>query len=764
MKITIRKLLTVGMLLIAGFVLLGCKEETTTKPTVRTTTTYTPTPVAEQIDAPKGLKITGQVLSWEAVPGATGYVVYVNDVAKATVSTTSYDFTLLTGDKLVFKVKAKASTGKEDSVLSVSVAYQANAVAQVSAIKTQLADLGIAADSGFAEELVRKGMSATEFESAVAAFETFVEGLEDVDDPAVGNALIKQLLAEDVDLEALVSGVVVALLPDYLEAMAEGAYPEEVDMYQGLIEMIEEDPDTVVLAIVTTLEYFIAFQEDITDDFLAKIMALAETEDIQSLNTAEVIIVKDEIVDILTENLPTTDQLVLVYNCLMALSEAMSGIEYTLPVVSYEVKSATQTRLAFQAMIALIDTIDAAYIDKLKEISVLEDTYFAPVDAIVLTLKYVRTFLDSNEALLNQIDNVFSAQEKAALFNYMIDELSAQFEREGFEEGMGMDMASFIMLNVMLNLEYEATSDVIDLFFVSLEQVLDVLIKTDGELMRTIIIDQQFYSEWEWDSDKGDYIDYYGNYALNVEYDNGTEYDHARTLANMNIVKQLLIVLDAVIEDLTAEDANDVSSFLLSLEIPDLLLADVEESELPENIDDIVDDAEKLLVKILPMLLKLGQDGIGYMVDKNVIDGVKAVIEDVNSHYVTLYGEDYRSNNDYWIENDGEYEMVVQTIFVSDHVAKILTPAEKANVLAMIASVFDAEDLVDFIFMMSFELEEPIDAALFEQAAVDAFNFFVSEVNVFRTYNKASITQEQKNRISAFPDSFMEFFADVLPA
>ncbi|MGI6392943.1 MAG: hypothetical protein ACOX16_05005 [Candidatus Izemoplasmatales bacterium] len=764
MKITIRKLLTVGMLLIAGFVLLGCKEETTTKPTVRTTTTYTPTPVAEQIDAPKGLKITGQVLSWEAVPGATGYVVYVNDVAKATVSTTSYDFTSLTGDKLVFKVKAKASTGKEDSVLSVSVAYQANAVAQVSAIKTQLADLGIAADSGFAEELVRKGMSATEFESAVAAFETFVEGLEDVDDPAVGNALIKQLLAEDVDLEALVSGVVVALLPDYLEAMAEGAYPEEADMYQGLIEMIEEDPDTVVLAIVTTLEYFIAFQEDITDDFLAKIMALAETEDIQSLNTAEVIIVKDEIVDILTENLPTTDQLVLVYNCLMALSEAMSGIEYTLPVVSYEVKSATQTRLAFQAMIALIDTIDATYIDKLKEISVLEDTYFAPVDAIVLTLKYVRTFLDSNEALLNQIDNVFSAQEKAALFNYMIDELSAQFEGEGFEEGMGMDMASFIMLNVMLNLEYEATSDVIDLFFVSLEQVLDVLIETDGELMRTIIIDQQFYSEWEWDSDKGDYIDYYGNYALNVEYDNGTEYEHAKTLANMNIVKQLLIVLDAVIEDLTAEDANDISSFLLSLEIPDLLLADAEESELPENIDDIVDDAEKLLVKILPMLLKLGQDGIGYMVDKNVIDGVKAVIEDVNSHYVTLYGEDYRSNNDYWIENDGEYEMVVQAIFVSDHVAKILTPAEKANVLAMIASVFDAENLVDFIFMMSFELEEPIDAALFEQAAVDAFNFFVTEVNVFRTYNKASITQEQKNRISAFPNSFMEFFADVLPA
>jgi hypothetical protein len=162
---------------------------------------------------------------------------------------------------------------------------------------------------------------------------------------------------------------VVALLPDYLEAMAEGAYPEEADMYQGLIEMIEEDPDTVVLAIVTTLEYFIAFQEDITDDFLAKIMALAETEDIQSLNTAEVIIVKDEIVDILTENLPTTDQLVLVYNCLMALSEAMSGIEYTLPVVSYEVKSATQTRLAFQAMIALIDTIDATYIDKLKDFS-----------------------------------------------------------------------------------------------------------------------------------------------------------------------------------------------------------------------------------------------------------------------------------------------------------------------------------------------------------------------------------------------------------
>ncbi|HOH18666.1 MAG TPA: hypothetical protein PK087_05025, partial [Bacilli bacterium] len=103
-----KKLLFIFLLIFSVFGLAACDGDDT--PDVDKT---------ESVDVPINLAISGKVLTWDAVEKATGYIVYVNDVEKKTVTTTSYDFSSLSGENLIFQVVAKAPKGMNNSAKSV---------------------------------------------------------------------------------------------------------------------------------------------------------------------------------------------------------------------------------------------------------------------------------------------------------------------------------------------------------------------------------------------------------------------------------------------------------------------------------------------------------------------------------------------------------------------------------------------------------------------------------------------------------------------
>ena len=771
MKQAMRKFLILGMFLVAAFVIMGCNGQstdlitagpTTQAPTTQAPTTQAPTvPVVEQIEAPSGLSITGNNLSWNAVTGATGYVIYVNGTQQTTVTTTTYDFTSLSGDQFIFQVKALAPTGQADSVLSASVAFVANAAQEVTAIIAQLETMDMLGMEDFAAELVRKGMTAADFDATVTLIQTFMADMDEVEDMLDGNTLVKGLLASDVNFEAIVSAIVVGVLPGYLQMMIDDAYDqEEADMYQAMLDMVEDNHDEIVLAVVATIEYFIAFQEDVTNSFLTSIMGLMETEDLSSLNTAEVILLKDEIVSILTDNLPTTDHIVLVYHVMMAAAEALSGSEISYPVASFDAKYAVQLRLSLQAIIALIDIIDANYINSLKTIQATSQAQLQAVDITVLNLQYVRNYIDENAVLFSQIDQVFTESEKLALFNDMIAMVSAQVG-DIENPDTGMSMALMMLLMIIQNLDYEVVESFGELVLQSLEKIMDHLIATEGELLRVIMILQAFSYDWDYYFDGTDYVNVesWYNHILDEEYDNWTEFDYARQLANVDVIREVLLLMNAIIEDLDSDDAEVVASLLISLQIPNILFPYMMDM-LEDEADEIIADIEALVTALLPRFLTLIQNGIGVVVDQEMADGLATMFDEIHAYYVNLYGADYQSSTGY-DDDDHDYDTFQQAIFLSEYIYQILTTTEQANILAMVASVFDAEDLLDFVSLMIFASEQSL--APFESVIGDVLTFIVTEVSVFRTYSVDSLTQAQKERILEFPDAIEAILESAIP-
>jgi hypothetical protein len=129
----------------------------------------------EQIAAPTNLVISGEVLSWDEVADASGYYVFIDDEKVDTVRDNSFDFSREDGDRLIFTVVTKAPRGMQDSVHSVSVAYIKNKTQEVASMKTAVATSPLAFGDEFAEELVNKGMLASEYTAMMDALEEAAE-------------------------------------------------------------------------------------------------------------------------------------------------------------------------------------------------------------------------------------------------------------------------------------------------------------------------------------------------------------------------------------------------------------------------------------------------------------------------------------------------------------------------------------------------------------------------------------------------------------
>jgi hypothetical protein len=210
---------------------------------------------------------------------------------------------------------------------------------------------------------------------------------------------------------------------------------------------------------------------------------------------------------------------------------------------------------------------------------------------------------------------------------------------------------------------------------------------------------------------------------------------------------------------LDSDDAEVVASFLISLQIPNILFPHMMDM-LEDEADEVIADIEALVTALLPRFLTLIQNGIGVVVDQEMADGLATMFDEIHAYYVNLYGADYQSITRY-DDDDHDYDTFQQAIFLSEYIYQILTTTEQANILAMVASVFDAEDLLDFVSLMIFASEQSL--APFESVIGDVLTFIVTEVSVFRTYSVDSLTQAQKDRILGFPDAIQAILAGAFP-
>lgn len=549
-----KRLLLVFLLVFSVFALAAC-----TKGGTELDLNYN-----EQIGAPQALKISGNMLSWNSVADAKGYIVYINDEKAATVKTNSYDFTDDVEDRMIFKVITEAPRGMQDSVFSVTIAYVKNKTLEISKINEYLTNQDMYIHDDFADELVNKGMLADEFTTMMDSMQAMTEDMMYASDLEAMYTVLDETMDDVTNVEAVVSAVVKTILIDqideeifwleqeaiyiqnqinddwgwmisyYEERLAE--VNAQIDALKDLKRELQTNPDGVVQSIMVAVNYVMSIQSMMSEDLIEGMMNLSETDDLQDLNVNEFILVKEEIVNILTETMPELKDVTVMIKTLETFSGNlydMQGVEVSLP--SSAEKMAGQMLMSMEAFIRFIDMIDEEFVETLKAIDEERiSDYHKQAKSVTLMITYFDKYKNDNQGLFDQLNDVYSDEEKEAILNENIKLLEDQMEDLDVE----MDF-SFMTYDVLMDMQI--------IFEEAFDDLIDAIVKSEGSLFMTVADMVEFEDDFNSDYYNRDWESYY---LMSQVYE-------------FKVADEVVHLMNAVVSERSKADYEVVSNFMV---------------------------------------------------------------------------------------------------------------------------------------------------------------------------------------------------------
>ena len=642
----------------------------------------------EFIANPVNLTISGTTLSWDEVEDANGYIVYANDEEVDKVSNTTYDFSKLSEDVLVFRVRTRAPRGMQDSSLSVSLAYVANKTAEVNNVRTVMQENQIQMTYEFSEELVNKGLLSEDLDGLLKEFKDFTEAMDTVDSFGDFMTALQGLLGEANNIEAIVSAFVKTELVDYLETEVEDledtlAYPpywldtdniqRQIDAYNDLIDEIESSPDQIVLAITSTIDYLISIEVLISNDLITLVDKIAATEDISTLNVNELVDVKEELVSVLRESIPSEEDMVLVMQVFDLVSQ-MAGTSFDYSNIdNYKGKIAAQTLYSIEAFINFLDSFEKADFEAfIAELNSEDEEEMQQAEIAIQFVKVFNKFYDNNQNLFDTIENVFTEAEREQLLNEYMDAVMDT-------QNTPVDLTGVLNFQQLINLQV--------IFEDSFSDILDAFVESDGEIIRQYVISNCFRTSYYPETK-------YTNSALGIEYTNYTEYRVEREFNEIRLQRETVYLFNAYMQSISESEFNKIRAFLVE-SLFDGMKDALSSSEFPTNsfpftiaevealevvITNGFDDINSDLYSVLKALFK-------YLVDEDIFDEMLDVQKDIHNHFKQEYGYDYKTTGGSYFTDD--YESYSNTVFYAKVYDGFMTSRNRGYI----------DSILDFIFV-----------------------------------------------------------------
>lgn len=662
----------------------------------------------DYINYPTGLEINGEVLSWDEVEGAKGYIVYANDEEVEDTKDLSFDFSEMSESQIIFRVQAKGPRGYEDSGLSASVGYLDNAEDELDDMIEFSDENYLNLEEEFFEELIRKGMTAQEFEDMYVALDWIIDGDHDDD---LSNLLddFKEYLDDLENLEAFVSATVAYLMPSMLDSnieMMEGSldyfyevleedpddpqieivedfidqYEKSIEVYEGLNDEIKDNPDTIVLAITNGIEYLFSIAEMTSSTITDTLNDVVNSVDPEDVSASEMALMIDEMVLVLEETMPSQEDFMVIFTAFEAVNNVVAdAYDYEDSVESLNSKLAVQTRYSIQAFINLLGTFDEAFFTSLFASAELEDVYQGQYEALSLLVEYFDIYYDDNQDLFDDMDDVFTLAEKEILYNQ--SDFSFMFNMNYY---YGYSM----MTTMMSGLSFEGLpfDDFINLTQ-SLRNTVDVLldeVSENSEIIEQILILNNFHSM--------------SNYYLDEVYDTYDQYYWNKNYQTIVLFDQILDLTVSVNDEVSDEEFISIYSFLTnyinSSISPNLSYYDIDLTALFDVLDMFGEDNDSDLHTLYNELFEHFQE-------ENTFGEIATVCEDFldsndeDLSSVIIYGMVFLSIDDYLTTSRmGTIEDLVddflEEISNSDLEAEFnLTDSDIADFDEAITAIFD---------------------------------------------------------------------------
>jgi len=489
-----RKVLGLLLLLISVFTLVACGDKT----------------IDTNITAPTNVEISDEgILTWNAVSGADYYIVYIDQRPVEVRDGTSLNLTeenILVGTRIITVVTVK---GDSQSLPSTAVNYTVVALSDPEVIaegvlalmdpaytSTSLTRNDFAYDwefENYQEQLLMANAYAEATSSinmteanALGFFEELNEMMSAGGGPENLSALMTEMeMFDTYDVNPYAAATIIYhLLLVSLEMQYENEIEYEFGSPEETLAMIEALEDNSIITI-QSLEIIIDFLMTFKDSLSSNVIGLFDDAiEGDALTTAEMIIIKNEIVGILQDNLPSVTDFAFLYSTLMYITGAMTGEDVSGYIVHADFMGEL-THLEITIMLEFIGSVDAQTVDDIQQMisdisSSMVPDFTGGVDLVLYVLTYIDDFKNDQAALFADFDELMEDEALEELFVLAIDQVIFQIENDPY---MSVGAEAIIEMLQAYKAEYDTIKAAMDLFATMGENVIDELISSQAQLL-----------------------------------------------------------------------------------------------------------------------------------------------------------------------------------------------------------------------------------------------------------------------------------------
>ncbi|MCF7924741.1 MAG: hypothetical protein K9L64_06545 [Candidatus Izimaplasma sp.] len=673
----------------------------------------------EQLDTPTNLAINGTTLTWSEVEYSTGYRIYVNGNLEAEVYNNSFDFSEVEGDNLIFTIKAITTTGLHNSNESVTIAYNANRSQEIAGIKTLLVsnNMIVSNPDGFAAELVDKGMVAADFGTMMSEFDTLriqmesqnvslsnmyeaIDGFMDSMNRYQIEALLSSLIK--FELKAIIEEEI-ADMQDMEEQYGQD-YSEEIMMNQNTLDFIEDNVDEVVKSAMLVVDYIVDVEESISTDLVTSFEGLAEAQSPNQASIDLAITLKNELVNDLKDSLPELEDVLILNRTLLAFLSTVYEGDFSIDTINV-IKQSSQSLLGIELFYNYLLAIDASYVQGMLD-TVDQSEYEVAENVIILNLTLLDEFLEDNQTLIQEMNDIYTVEEKEVMFfDYQVMLIANQIIIEN--AGLDKDDTSVIQSIFENNISYTEIFNAQVMMNDQLNELLDALVETDFKVITDVFAFAAL--------DPDDFISIEDYYNAQKEY-------------KFKMYNEIVNLINPIVQDMTLEE------YQTSLDLGfDFLVSYYEIANLTDETFNM-DEVE---------LIKTGfQD-----TSENQLQLLKLVLNEFDDNDFWLVYSDLDIAN----TEESAYETM---ILIANTYINIYDAGGEAHLDAItleVISIISDPDNMTTLNLTQTEVDE------IEGMLTTFFEDIYNQANIIKDFDSNNLTLQQEEEIQIFIQSLLPF-------
>jgi hypothetical protein len=255
---------------------------------------------------------------------------------------------------------------------------------------------------------------------------------------------------------------------------------------EEMLEALQANEVIAIQSLTIVLDFLLTFKDSLSTNVIG---LLDDAIEGQELSINEIIIIKDEVVGILQDTMPSVSDFTFLYSSLMTIAGTMTGQDMSgyLPHADF---LAEVDHLAITIGLEFIASVDTQTVEDIQAlVEAVESGMYGPdpekvIDLVLYVMTYISDFKDANAELFADYDELMQDEALEALFGLAIDQIIFQVENDPY---MGEEAEMVVAMLEAYKDEYDTIRATMAIFETIGENLFNEFVSSEAALFYAII-------------------------------------------------------------------------------------------------------------------------------------------------------------------------------------------------------------------------------------------------------------------------------------